>query len=115
MTPRDPSLLEDMLENARIAIEAVRGVDLQTFAEEVGPRYVTLHAVQIIGEAAGKLSDAAKARLPSIPWRDVVSTRNIIVHAYRSVDPAIVYAIAKERLPELAEAVAELLKEAPPP
>ena len=96
-------------------MDAVREIDLETFSAQVTPRYTTLYAVQIIGEAANKLSDATKARLPSIPWPDVIATRNIIAHAYRSVDPAVVFAIARDRLPELAEAVAELLKEAPPP
>lgn len=115
MTPRDPLLLEHMLENARIAMDTVQDLDAAAFCAQVAPRYTTLHAVQIIGEAAGKLSEAAKARLPGVPWRDVVAVRNIIVHAYHSVDPSTVYAIVKERLPELAEAVAALLKEAPPP
>lgn len=42
--------------------------------------------LEIVGEAGGRLSQAAKERMPEIPWRRVVGLRNALIHGYRDVD-----------------------------
>lgn len=113
MNERDWSLLEDMAENARIAMDATAGLDLAAFEASIPALYTTLHAVQIVGEAANKLSSEARARLPHIPWAQVVATRNIIVHGYRAVDPTIVFNIVRDHLPAFLAAVESLLQDEP--
>jgi uncharacterized protein with HEPN domain len=114
MSPQDYSLLEDMLENAKVAVAALRGRNLDDLQTKVEVRYLTLHAVQLVGQAARHVSSETRIRLPALAWRDMVSTRNVIVHGYRSVDASIVLNIVQEHLPPLITAIERLFAEEPP-
>lgn len=61
----------------------------------------------IIGEAAMHLSEATKAKAPDVPWRQVVGTRNFLIHAYANVDLAVVWDTVQE-LDDLREAIRRL-------
>ena len=112
MTPRDRTLLEDMLENARIAVEVLEA-RTEAEAKEIVPFYALVHAVQIVGEAAAKLDAGLKAREAGVPWREIVDTRNLIVHAYHRVAPEIVFGIVRSDLPRLIQTVERVLAEDP--
>jgi len=64
---------------------------------------------EIIGEAAKRLSDEAKAHRPDVRWRDVAGFRDILIHAYERVDYLEVWNIVESHLLQLREAVDELL------
>jgi uncharacterized protein with HEPN domain len=64
---------------------------------------------EIIGEATKRLSDQAKSRRPEIRWRDVAGFRDLLIHAYQSVDYIEVWNIVEHHLPSLREAVDSLL------
>lgn len=113
MSYRDRSLLDDMATNARVAIEAVAKLDAREFEQTTIPRYTALYAIQIIGEAARHVSNETKARLPDLPWEQIVATRNIIVHGYRAIDPEIIVNIVRDHLPALLAAVETLLQDEP--
>ena len=110
MTPRDRRLLRDIVENARIAENSSGGVSPELFDETPALKYTTLYALQIVGEAAGKLSDETKAKLPTIPWEEIVATRHVIVHGYDKVDPTTIISIAQDDLPPLIDAIFQLLR-----
>lgn len=110
MTPRDAKLLRDILENAGIADDHVHGVRAETFDRTPALKYVVLHAIQIVGKAAGKLSDEAKAMFPTIPWDEVIGTRHVIVHGYDKVDPEIIISIAKDDLAPMMNAIRDALR-----
>lgn len=61
----------------------------------------------IIGEAANHLSSETRAKASEIPWRDVVGTRNFLIHAYAIVDLDAVWDTVQE-LGTLREAVNRL-------
>jgi len=65
---------------------------------------------EIIGEAAKRLSDAAKSRRPDVPWRRVAGFRDILIHQYMGVDPREVWGVVESNLPALQQAIEELLK-----
>ena len=56
-----------------------------------------------IGEAARQLDAAVRERYPEVPWRDLIAFRNLAVHDYFAVEWALVWAIAGEDVPRLAE------------
>lgn len=112
MTPRDRTLLEDMLENARIALDVLHS-RTEEQAAEVIPFYALVHAVQIVGEAASKLDPELKAQHAAMPWRKIVDTRNLIVHAYHRIAPQIVFGIVRSNMPQLIEEIERMLAENP--
>ena len=64
--------------------------------------------LEIIGEAAGKLPQEIKLQTPNVPWKEIISLRNRIVHAYFSVDLDIIWHIVCHELGQLKQ---ELKKE----
>ncbi len=45
-------------------------------------RRATVHAIQEIGEAAARMSEAGRTLVPELPWGSIVQMRNIVVHVY---------------------------------
>ncbi len=64
--------------------------------------------LQVIGEAAGKVSAAFQASQPEIPWRAMAGMRNRIVHDYLGIDDETVWKTVTERIPELIDALKNL-------
>ena len=62
-----------------------------------------LHHIQIIGEAASSLSGNFKKREVNIPWSDIVSMRNVLVHHYFGVDLELVWETAINDIPRLKQ------------
>jgi uncharacterized protein with HEPN domain len=73
--------------------------------------FAVVRAVEVIGEAAGKLSEEARVAATTVPWSAVVSMRNRLVHAYFDIDRDIVWRTATEEIPALLPALRALLKE----
>ena len=61
-----------------------------------------MHLIQVIGEAAAGLSDGFIAQHPEVPWRQIIATRNRVVHGYFEVDLDILWDVAIIDVPELA-------------
>ena len=72
--------------------------------------------IEIIGEAAGQVSDEARQRQPTIPWSKIVGMRNRLVHAYFAVNLDILWDTVTLELPVLISQLETLLaEEAMPP
>lgn len=69
--------------------------------------------MEIIGEAAKNLSPEIKEGINSIPWRNVIGFRNIVIHEYFYVDLANVWYILKNQLPLLKEAINKFITDNP--
>jgi uncharacterized protein with HEPN domain len=65
--------------------------------------------LEIIGEAAGKLGGEYHAAHPEVPWRQMISACNILIHNYDGVDPEIVWGIVERDVPHLLVAVRDPL------
>lgn len=63
----------------------------------------------MIGEAAARLSEATRSSAPQLPWKEIIGFRNVVVHAYFSVDWRVVYVTVMDDLADLQQAVRLLL------
>jgi len=70
--------------------------------------------LEIIGEAARRLSDEFRAAHPGIPWRKVIGLRNVLAHRYDEVDDVEVWRLAREEIPPLVQQLEAVLPPAPP-
>jgi uncharacterized protein with HEPN domain len=69
----------------------------------------TTYRLSMIGEHAKRLPDDLKQRHPDVPWREMAGLRNIVVHGYDNVSPAIIWQTAKNGLQAVSDmAIAEL-------
>jgi uncharacterized protein with HEPN domain len=60
-----------------------------------------IKSIEILGEAANQVSEETKRRLPEVPWKEIVSMRNRLVHGYFTIDVDIVWETVQKDLPEL--------------
>lgn len=81
----DAALLLDMLLAARDARSFVAGMDESGFRQSRLHQYAVIRSLEIIGEAAGKVSAATQAMLPDIPWREITGMRHRLIHGYAEV------------------------------
>ena len=70
--------------------------------------FALVRAIEIIGEAAARVSEEARAGI-LIPWAAVVGMRNRLIHAYFDVDRDILWATAVQSLPALGAALRAVL------
>src|SRR5215216_106097 len=98
---RDASYLWDMLEAARQVMGFTRGVSLAEYSDKPMLYLAVERAIQIIGEAANRVSLGFQQAHPEIPWRKIVSQRNVLVHEYGAVEHALVWDLVQEHLPRL--------------
>lgn len=63
--------------------------------------------VEVIGEAAKRVSAEARGRLPSLDWKAIM--RDVLIHDYIGVDLDEVWNVASSRIPELREALDQFL------
>lgn len=105
---RDERYLGDILEAIeRIEKYAARGRTAFE-ADELVQTWM-VHHVQIIGEAAHRLSEQFRERHPEVPWQQMWAMRNIVVHDYERVDLDEVWATVERDLPELKRKVRAIL------
>ena len=70
--------------------------------------------LQVIGEASRALSSAVRDRHPDIPWKQIISMRNILVHNYFKIDRDIVWNAVERSVPELKQRLPALLQDTQP-
>ena len=86
--------------------EALSFVEGKTKKDLAGNRMLLLSLIkelEMIGEAAGKISVGFRRKHAEIPWDAMIATRNRLIHGYFDVDVEIVWKTVSEDLPQLAE------------
>ena len=68
-----------------------------------------LKLVEIVCEAATRIPESMQAAHPGIPWREIVGTRNRLIHGYDAVDYDILWNIVTVDFPPLSRQVKALL------
>ena len=64
-----------------------------------------IRQLEIIGEASRNLSDEFRTRSPEIPWSQIISLRNRLIHAYFEVNLGIIWDIIQNDLPPLEQTI----------
>lgn len=106
----DASRLQDILEAVgRIEKYAAQGREV--FERDELVQTWIVHNLQIIGEAAGKISPGLQARHSEVPWRQIVAMRNILVHDYFIVDLQEVWTAVTTDLPDLRTKIQSILRQ----
>lgn len=90
-----------MAEATRSALRFCQGRSRSDLDHDEMLRFALTRAVEIIGEAANKVSIDARSEAPAIAWPAIVGMRNRLVHAYFDVDSDILWTTVIDRLPAL--------------
>jgi uncharacterized protein with HEPN domain len=87
-----------MREAAASALEMATGRTRAELDQNVMLRMALTRCLEIVGEAAAKVTPATRSRLPLIPFGEIVSMRNRLIHAYFDVDLDIVWTTVSDDL-----------------
>jgi uncharacterized protein with HEPN domain len=63
--------------------------------------FAVVRAVEVLGEAAARVSEETREKAPDIPWSAIVSMRNRLIHGYFDIDTEIVWKTATKEIPAL--------------
>lgn len=105
---RDQVYLLDILHAARLAVSYIEGVPQHAFLKDIQRQDSVIRRIEIIGEAARRITDETRSSHPEIPWSDMIGMRNLMIHDYDDVDLLIVWETVKQSLPELIARIAPL-------
>jgi uncharacterized protein with HEPN domain len=97
----DATRLRHMLDHSVEAVEMAHGRKREDLDADRQFSLALTRLMEIIGEAAAKVSDAVRQGLPGIPWQDVVGMRNRLIHGYDEVDLQVLWDVVQIDLPEL--------------
>ncbi|MBZ5727551.1 MAG: DUF86 domain-containing protein [Acidobacteriia bacterium] len=101
MPSPDAVRLRHMQEAVATALRMVEGRSRLDLSSDPMLAMALTRCLEILGEAASKLSAESRLRFPDIPGAKMVSMRNRLIHAYFDVDLDIVWTTVSEDLPPL--------------
>lgn len=109
--PKDEIRLRHMLDHAAEAAEMIRGHKRTDLDVDRKLNLSLVRLIEIVGEAAARVSAEERERLPAIPWDDIVGMRNRVVHGYDDVDFDVLWDVAELHLPPLIRELGRALGE----
>ena len=107
--PADDTALFDMLEAARGVLRHTANKTREDYEREEMLRDAVERKIEIIGEAARRISKEFRNQHPHVPWRVIMATRHILAHEYDEVDNDVVWRIVTIHVPKLIEQLEPLL------
>lgn len=107
---KDITRLKHMLDSIEKMEILLSGVELEKFLNDFIIHLSAERLLEIIGEAAARLSQGFKEKYTHVPWNEMRNLRNVISHEYFDVDYKAIWAIIQNDVPELKENLLEILK-----
>jgi uncharacterized protein with HEPN domain len=104
----DQLYLHHMLERCH-RITRFIGPGRETFMASEELQDAVIRNVEVIGEAAKRVSAEARCRLASLDWKSICGMRDVLIHDYIGVDLEEVWNVASTRIPELQVVLEQFL------
>ncbi len=99
----DKTRLCHMLESAKQATAFIEGQNRQELEDNAMLSLAILRCLEVIGEAASRITRERQDALPQIPWAQIIAMRNRLVHAYYDIKFDIVWSTVTQDLPPLIQ------------
>ncbi len=110
MSQKDDSVyFGHMLDMGRKVAERTQGLTRERFDASEDLRLALAHLVQVIGEAARRVSDEGRRVHPEIPWRQITGMRHKIVHDYMDIKESILWEVVTGDMPLLLAALEKIV------
>ncbi len=105
--------LLDMLIHATKAVDSFAEISREDLEDDWIKELALTRAVEVIGEAANRVSPTTRQRHPAGPWGLIIGTRNVLAHDYEQVDLDELCDIVRNHLPPLIEQLQAIVGEQP--
>ncbi len=110
---RDAAQLWDMLQAARDADVIARDTSFDELRADRKTQLALAKAIELIGEAAARLSSTFRDATPEVDWHPIIGMRNRLVHDYWRINFAILWDVATNEIPPLIDTLERLVPESP--
>ncbi|MDT8303996.1 MAG: DUF86 domain-containing protein [Sedimentisphaerales bacterium] len=100
---RDAAYLWDMLDAAQMVEQLSSGMDFTQYSNDRRTQLAVERSLEIIGEAAGKVSTSFRNAHPEIQWRQIIGQRNVLIHEYGEIKQERIWKVVRENVPQLIE------------
>lgn len=110
---RDTTYIRHMLDFSRQAVGFTRGGKRADLDTNIMLALAVTRLIELIGEAARKVSPDLRHSHPEIPWLQIIGTRDRLAHGYIEVDNDIIWRIVTDNLPALIKQLEKLLSDKP--
>jgi uncharacterized protein with HEPN domain len=101
MRNRELDSLKDMLNAAKLIQDFISGMNWEIFELDLMCQSAVIRQLEIIGEAARRISAETQATTPNIPWSKIIGMRNRLIHQYDDLDTKVIWDTIQLALPEL--------------
>ncbi len=101
MNALDRNRLKDMLDAARKAQQFAAGKTRETLDENEVLALALVRLIEVIGEAASRVSEETRTAITGVEWRPIIGMRNRLIHDYLNVDYDVVWRAVADEIPPL--------------
>jgi len=108
---RDGGYLWDMLEAARETRGLMQGYTLEMLLADARTRRALERTLEVLGEAASRVSETTRTSYPHIPWAQIIGQRNVIAHGYAVLDYGRLFRTVNDDLPGLVTTLEKIVSE----
>ena len=109
MANRDVDRLKHMLDSTDAILSFVKGKRRASLDKSRLLVSAIIRELEILGEAAARISEKTRKQFPELPWNKLIGMRNRLIHAYFDVDHNIVWKTAKEDLPTFRDILESII------
>jgi uncharacterized protein with HEPN domain len=111
---RNAAYLWDMLDASKTIFSFINGISFLAYDKDRKLQLAVERGLEIIGEAARRVTEDFKAAHPDIPWKAMVSQRNVLAHEYGEIKQERIWLVAFEKIPALISSLEPLIKKTDP-
>ena len=106
---RDISYFSDILDSSKLAVGYLANISYNEFKQNTAIQDAVIRRIEIIGEAANRISDTSRKRYDHLPWTEMKGMRNLLIHEYDEIDLKEVWNTVKNDLPSLIIEIEKIL------
>lgn len=110
MSQADINRIKHMLDAALEAQEFMQDVTFDELVEDRKTSQTVIRSLEVICQAASKISKELRQDYSEIPWKDIIGMRNWLIHAYFDIDYEHIWNTVHQDLPVLIEKIQKILK-----
>ena len=109
---QDRIYLEHILDSIKqIEIYCANFKEVDDFFDDRKTQDAVVRNIEIIGEASAKLSKNLRDKHKEIQWRQIIDTRNLLIHGYFGISYLTVWNIVKKHIPQLRKQIKKIISD----